>query len=379
MDFERRIAGLQEQLAAGGLATAAYGPSADFQYLTGLAMGWRAGPEPQGPNALVLVAPHVPPVLLLDQAAAECAPETWIENVRVLGEGEAIGPAVRVVLADLVAKGTRVAAAGRIGAAAAAALREAAGEDLEDAAGLLDDLRRIKDPEEVEWLRRVARLTDEVYAAVIPFLREGVTQGDVEAEIQLQGKRLGAEAVSFPPAAVFTKSGTAPAAEPFVYPRDKGLVPGTSIAFDFGFVREGYCSDSGRSVYFGPAPDHIRDAYAALQQSVVDVVATMRDGGPRMCDLFPAVERSLDAAGFGQYLRARLPGGVLGHNIGIDVHEDPWARPESDQPLRANMVMALEPKLWHSGEYYLRVEDMVLVGEDGAEFLTRFDRTVFQL
>ena len=154
---------------------------------------------------------------------------------------------------------------------------------------------------------------------------------------------------------------------------------GTSIGFDFGFVMDGYCSDFGRSLYFGPTPEHIRGAYAALQQSVVDVVRTMREGSLRMCDLFPAVERSLDAAGYGEYLRARLPGGVLGHNIGIDVHENPWARPENDQPLRANMVMALEPKLWRSGEYYLRVEDIVLVGEDGAEFLTQFARTVFQL
>ena len=144
-------------------------------------------------------------------------------------------------------------------------------------------------------------------------------------------------------------------------------------------MKDGYCSDFGRSLYFGGAPGHIRRAYEALQQSVVETVGRMRDGAMRMCDLFPAVEAALDRLGYGEYLRARLPGRVLGHNIGIDVHEDPWINPHCDRPIRANMVMALEPKLWHSGEYYLRVEDIVLVGEDCAEFLTQFSREVFEL
>jgi Xaa-Pro dipeptidase len=156
-------------------------------------------------------------------------------------------------------------------------------------------------------------------------------------------------------------------------------VPGTAIAFDIGFVMDGYCSDFGRSLYFGPAPDFICGAYKALQQAVVETVAAMRPGAMRLCDLFGAVEKTLDSFGYGDYLRARLRDKVLGHNIGIDIHEEPWINPDCDMPLQAGMVMAVEPKLWHSGEYYLRVEDIVLVGEDSSEFLTTFDRTVFEL
>ena len=154
---------------------------------------------------------------------------------------------------------------------------------------------------------------------------------------------------------------------------------GTAIAFDIGFVSDGYCSDFGRSLYFGPVPGHIRGAYEALQQAVVDVVAAMRPGGIRMCDLFPTVERTLDSLGYGDYLRARLPDKILGHNIGIDIHENPWINPLFEMPLQAGMVMAVEPKLWHSGQYYLRVEDIVLVGENSSEFLTTFDRKTFEL
>ena len=83
--------------------------------------------------------------------------------------------------------------------------------------------------------------------------------------------------------------------------------------------------------------------------------------------------------GYGDYLRARLPTGILGHSIGIEVHEHPWIGPDCGEVLRTGMVLALEPKLWRAGEYYLRVEDVVLVGAQGSEFLTEFDRTLFQL
>jgi len=380
MDHPRRLAGLQEQMSRRGLGLVAYGPSGDFQYLTDLELGWRAK-EAEGPSgAIVLVPREGPPVLILPGPSADPAGQTWIEDVRTYRTDAELGALLRQALRDLDANGGGVAIGHGPGGRPAEVLREAAGDaDLREAAGLMAALRVLKEPEEVRRLRAVARLTDQVFDAIVPRIREGMTQGDLEAEIALQGKRLGAEGVSFSPAAIYTKSGSEPAPEPFVYPREKGLVAGTAIAFDFGFVKDGYCSDFGRSLYFGDAPAHIREAYAALQQSVVETVGRMRDGSMRMCDLFPAVEASLDARGYGGYLRARLPDGVLGHNIGIEVHEDPWMRPDRPEPIRAAMVMAMEPKLWHSGEYYLRVEDLVLVGEDGAEFLTQASRDVFQL
>jgi Xaa-Pro aminopeptidase len=237
----------------------------------------------------------------------------------------------------------------------------------------------VKTKDEIELLRRVARLTDDVFSAIIPSIREGMTQPQLEDEIRMEALRLGAQDVSFPPAVIFTKTDSPPSTEAFTYPREQGLVPGTSIAFDFGFVLDGYCSDFGRSLYFGQAPDHIRGAYKALQQAVVDTVASMRAGAMRICDLYPAVERTLDGLGYGDYLRARLKDKVLGHAIGRTVHEEPWIRPDCELPLRAGMVFALEPKLWHTGQYYLRVEDMVLVGQDSSEFLTTSDRTTFEL
>jgi Xaa-Pro aminopeptidase len=91
------------------------------------------------------------------------------------------------------------------------------------------------------------------------------------------------------------------------------------------------------------------------------------------------LERTLEGLGYGEYLRTRLSNRNLGHNIGVEVHEPPWLSPAYNEPLQENMVMALEPKVWHAGEYYLRVEDLVLVGPRKTEILTKFDRDLFQM
>ena len=372
MDFQRRLTGLQRQMAHCGLGLVVYGASGDFRYLTGLA-------DAGGSATTLFVPQEGSPVLVVAESGEGTPAATWIDDVRIHAAGADLGGLIEGVLRDLGAGGGRIAMGEPVWEPVSEQLRSIAAADFREAKGLMDHLRMIKEPEEIERLRAVARLTDEVLAAIIPQIREGVTQGELEAEVELQGRRLGASGVSFSPAVIFTKSGTPPAPEPFVYPREDGLVAGTSIAFDFGFVKDGYCSDFGRSLYFGPAGEDVRGAYEALQMGMLETVDKMRDGRLRLCDVFPAFEKVVDRVGYGDYLRARLPNGVLGHNIGVDVHEDPWLNPDNDQPLRANMVMAVEPKLWHSGEYYLRVEDMVLVAADGAEVLTNFSREVFQL
>ncbi len=239
--------------------------------------------------------------------------------------------------------------------------------------------RMRKDRDEVRALRRVVALTDQVMGKVVEGIRPGVTQPQLQAMIREAGRDLGAQDVSFPPAALFVKSGMAASEDPFVYPKDKGLVPGTSVAFDFGFVLDGYCSDFGRSFYCGPAPEHIAGAYRALQEAQCELHRLMRPGETNLGDMFGLLEAAVERRGYGERLRARLRDGTLGHQIGVDLHENPWIRPTTDVVLQPGMVMAIEPKLWLPGEYYLRVEDIVLVTETGAESLTAFDRLMFEL
>ncbi len=117
--------------------------------------------------------------------------------------------------------------------------------------GLLDQIRMIKEPEELAKLKKAAEVTEAVMALISPRIVEGLTQRNLQIMMEMMGRGLGATDVSFPPTSGYLKTGTIPADDPFIYPKEAGLVKGTSIAFDFGLVVDGYCSDWGRSLYYG--------------------------------------------------------------------------------------------------------------------------------
>jgi len=369
LDYKRRLVGLQEKMAENDLDLVVYGSCQNFQYLTGLLTEWRRGTDLMSGVNNVFVPKEGEPILTLAGAPSETAPTTWIKDIRYLERGASYGELIKRVVSSLGLKGSKVGLGDHLWSSTTVEIAKAIKRaKLHSAEALMDHLRMIKDAGEIERLRKVVELTDKVMERVLP-----------KIEVEFQGRLLGASDISFSPTAGFVKAGSEVSPNPFTYPRDKGLVSGTSIAFDIGFVLDGYCSDFGRSFYFGPANIEVKKGYKALHQGILETVDRMRDGSMRVCDLFPALEKTLDRLGYGDYLRARLTTGNLGHNIGVEVHEPPWLSPAYTEPLHSNMVMALEPKVWHAGEYYLRVEDIVLVGANKTEVLTKFDRELFQL
>ena len=380
LNFKRRLIGLQERMMELGLDLVVYGSCQNFQYLTGLLTEWRRGRDLGSEVNNIFIPREGDPILTLTETASEHASQTWIRDARILEKGRGNGELIEEVVSDLDLKGSKVGLGDHVwGSTTVEVARAVKDAEFHRAESLMDHLRMIKDAGEIQRLRRVAELTDNAMEAVIPQIKEGITQGELALEVEVQGRRLGASDISFPPTAGFVKSGSEISSDPFTYPKEKGLVPGTSIAFDIGFVKDGYCSDFGRSFYFGPAGPEVEKGYEALHQGILETVDKMHDGSMRVCGLFPALEETLDRLGYGDYLRARLKTGNLGHQIGVEVHEPPWLSPEYEETLRTGMVMALEPKIWHAGEYYLRVEDIVLVGPRKTEFLTNFDRELFQL
>ncbi len=305
----------------------------------------------------------------------------WLKDVRCLRSGESLDDLVRSVIRD-VRPAPRTVGLGRdLPGPVVVSLARAAGNPVfVDVSGLLDRTRMIKEPGEIELLRKAAQLTDRVMEAVVAGIRDGVTQRELELAIEMKARSMGASHMSFAPCAGFVPSGSTASDPLSACPRDKGLEPRTAIFFDVGFVLDGYCSDWGRSVYWGTPPEHAVKGHKALRQAVLETVEAMRPGRTRGCDVYPAIESVLDTLGYGGFMRARLsPSNVVGHQIGVEVHENPWLRPENTETLQEGMVMCLEPKLWHAGEYYFRLEEMVLMGKNGAELLTNFDRELFAL
>jgi len=380
LNFERRLVGLQEKMKEIDLDLVVYGSCQNFQYLTGMLIDWRHGIDLGNETNNIFVPREGEPILTLAEDSFQEATQTWIKDVRPLEKKRSYGELIGKVISDLDLKGNKTGLGGHVwGSTTVEIARVIKGATFYNAEALMDHLRMIKDYGEIERLKKVAKLTDQVMEVIIPKIKEGITQRELELEVEFQGKQLGALDVSFLPTVGFVKSGSEISTNPFTYPKEKGLVNGTSIAFDIGFVMDGYCSDFGRSFYFGHANAEVSKGYEALRQGILETVDKMQDGSMRVCDLFPILEKTLDKLGYGDYLRARLPTRNLGHNIGVEVHEPPWLSPAYEETLQEGMVIALEPKVWHAGEYYLRLEDMVLVESRKADFLTNFDRELFQL
>jgi Xaa-Pro dipeptidase len=379
-DFKRRLVGLQNKMEELDLDLVVYGSCQNFQYLTGLLIDWRHETDLGSQVNNVFVPQKGEPIVTVGEEWLKQASEGSVKDVRTPGEKGSFEKLIRKVLSDLNVKGGKIGIGDHVWGSTIVELTKLLKDPVFiKAESLLDCVRVIKDSGEIEKLRKVATLTDKAVEAVVPKIKEGVTQKELRIEVEREGKLLGATDVSFAPWVGFVKSGSEKTKDPTGYPLNKGLVSKTSIAFDVGFVLDGYCSDFGRSLYFGPAERKVKKGYEALQQSVIETVEKMKANSMRVCDVFPAIEKTLDRLGYGEYLRARLPNKSVGHNIGVEVHEPPWLDPENKDLLQSSMVMAVEPKLWNAGEYYFRVEDIVLVGKKRSEFLTRFDRELFQL
>ncbi|NLA60660.1 MAG: aminopeptidase P family protein [Firmicutes bacterium] len=374
MDFVRRVSELRKKMQAEGLHAIVYGTGANFQYLTGLPVPWRRLEEPREPSDFLVVSEAHEPLVILSRASSHLATGAPFPQVICDSPSEAVKMIRRHI------RGNRGGLSRQSYAYLADLIKQAVPEaECREAEHLGEDLRMIKNPQEVKLLRKAADLVGMTLRELVPHIRPGVRQGDLRRMIADIGKSLGADDVSFPPGPLFVKSGTPPTEDPFVYPEAEGLVPGTSVAFDFGFIVEGYCSDFGRSFYCGPSPRDFKKAYRALHTALIDLVNGIRPNETRIGDLFGMLEAVMDSLGYGDRLRARHTDRTLGHLIGLDVHELPWIRPDAHILVRPGMVMALEPKVWLPGEYYLRVEDIVLITDTGAEFLTEFDRELFEL
>ncbi len=379
-NYSRRLNGIQAKMEENGLDLVVLGAGPDFEYLTGAPVEWRRWRDLTHPADSVFVPLDGEPIILAGMGSAKNARMGWVDEVRGLGMFESPAPAVKEIVNELSDDPKKVGigeyTCGSLMLTVASICK---GASFRSAEGLLDEVRMIKEPGEIDRLRKAANLTENVMSRIIDQMDAGETMRGAGLKIETMGRMIGASDVSFPATAGFCKSGSEPTDEVFNYEKGQELEPGTSIAFDVGFVLDGYCSDWGRSVYYGEPEEHVEKAYEALQMAVVETVDDIGAEVHRVNEVFPSIEVICDREGYGEQLRARLPHGTVGHQIGVEVHEDPWLKPEESHELVDGMVFCVEPKLWHKGEYYLRVEDMVLIKNGGAEFLTNYDRERFKL
>lgn len=242
------------------------------------------------------------------------------------------------------------------------------------------DLRRIKDEKEIALMTKLGKFTDDAVMYVCKHLKPGMTMFEAERMIVDYGLQNGMADLSFPPTCGFKTRNTenAQSIEPFE--NDRKLVEGTMIAFDIGYMDRGYCSDWGRTVYVGRAPELVKKGYETLQAGETYMVSKIVPGVTKFGELYGFICDKVEELGYYDYLRfKRDETGGNGHHIGSEVHELPFLVPGDELVLQPGMIFCSEPKMFFKNEGYMRVEDMILVTENGAKFLTNFPRDLFEI
>jgi Xaa-Pro aminopeptidase len=227
---------------------------------------------------------------------------------------------------------------------------------------LVDDLRVIKDPTELRALQAAIDVLDDAFAHLARFIEPGVTEERLAWELEAYLRTHGAQGVSFDPITV----GGPQAAIPHAVPSARPLREGESIVIDIGALQDHYCSDMTRTVCIGPVPEKLQEVYGIVLEAQLAAEQAIRPGMTgKEAD---AIARDLiTQAGYGEQF-----GHGLGHGIGLEVHEPPWvSRGKGEIVLRPGMVFSVEPGIYLPGWGGVRIEDLVLLREDGCEVLCR--------
>ncbi len=238
--------------------------------------------------------------------------------------------------------------------------------DLVPATGVIERLRRRKSPEEVARVAAAAATADGALAEVLPRLAERPTEGEVAAELDYLMRRGGASGSAFDTIVAAGDNSALPHARP----GPRRIEPGDLVVIDFGAIVDGYRSDMTRTVCVGEPRSpggRIYEVVRASQQAGVEAVAA----GVSCAEVDAACREVIDDAGWGEaFLHS------TGHGVGLDIHEAPSLSSRSDEVLAAGEVVTVEPGIYLAGEGGVRIEDTVVVTDDGCARLTCSPKTL---
>ena len=361
-----RVRRAQEVMRERGVDALFIGPSADLRYL----IGYHALPL-ERLTLLVLPSEGDPGLVVPELEAPRAAASGAARIVDVRTFGETDDPFDRV--ADLVrsagvGNGATYAVQDRLWSSFTLRLQDRLdGRAWLPSSSITRELRMIKTPDEVDRLREVAQAIDDVHRRVPELLRPGRTEAEVGrdiAELILEDH----DEVNF----VIVASGPN-GASPHHETGDRVLAEGDAVVVDIGGTRQGYCSDNTRNYVIGHAPEGYRELHAVLLEAQRAGVAAVRPGVAAE-DVDRACRQVIEDAGYGEHFVHRT-----GHGIGVEEHEEPWIVAGNDEPLSAGMAFSVEPGIYLPDRYGARIEDIVVVTEDGGERLNTVDRELVEV
>lgn len=239
--------------------------------------------------------------------------------------------------------------------------------------GFLTDLclkhRRVKTDAEVAKIKKAQAITDAAFTHIISFINESRTEIEVAAELEYFMRKNGAGGLAFDTIAVSGKNSSLPHGEP----TGAILTKNSFLTMDYGAKYAGYCSDMTRTVVLGKADEEMKRIYNTVLTAQSEAMKFIKSG-VSCRDADKAARDVIADAGYGEYFAHSL-----GHSLGLEVHELPAASPRSEEILVAGNIVTVEPGIYIPGKYGVRIENMVLVTENGCENLTNSDNRLIEL
>lgn len=226
---------------------------------------------------------------------------------------------------------------------------------------IINDQRIVKSDDEVEYIEKAQKITEDAYYHILPFIKEGVTERELALELEFFMRKSGASAAAFDLIVVSGENSS----KPHGVPSDRKIKSGDFITMDTGAVVEGWHSDMTRTVAFGGISDEQRKVYDIVLQAQLAACASVSEG--ITCEQVDSAARDIITnAGYGEFF-----GHGTGHGVGLEIHEAPTVSVKKDTVLKDGMIITIEPGIYLPGKFGVRIEDMIKVSKSGCRNLTK--------
>jgi len=235
--------------------------------------------------------------------------------------------------------------------------------------GAVEDLRMVKDETEIDIIRKAVQIADNAFTHILGYIKPGMTEVEIAAELEYFMKKQGAEGASFE---TIVASGLR-SSMPHGVASEKKVEPGDVITMDYGAIYKGYCSDMTRTVFIGKPKKELEHIYNIVLEAQLKSLEGAHKG-LKGKEIDHIARKIITDAGFGENF-----GHSLGHGVGLEIHEEPRFSPSSNQVMENGMAVTVEPGIYVTGVGGVRIEDIIIINDQNPVVLTKSPKELIVL